>query len=329
MFDARRFLKIRACGAPIKQSWLRVARRGHAMAVSTADAGTELAAKVTVVVLTHNRRDELACALSHLARSPCRIIVVDNAGTDATSSMLCGAAGVDVVTLPRNIGGAGRNAGLETATTPYVALCDDDTWWPPGSMEGAARLLDERPDLALVTGRVLVGAGQTLDSMCEEMSRSPLGYGDDKVGYPVLGFLAGATMARREALLSVGGFDERFFIGGEEEIVALDLASKGWDLRYAPGVVVHHHPSSVRDPLARARFLVRNKLWTAILRYPMPLLRSQARDCRARASADGSEKWLVTQTVRALPWLLRGRRPLPPDVVRRVELLRDTARSAA
>ena len=63
----------------------------------------------------------------------------------------------------------------------------------------------------------------------------------------VLGFLAGASVVRRHAVLDVGGFEPRFFLGGEEQLLAIDLRAAGWCLAYVDDVVVHHHPSPRRD----------------------------------------------------------------------------------
>ena len=64
---------------------------------------------------------------------------------------------VEVVGLRQNIGAAGHNIGIHRARTPYVALCDDDTWWSPGSVHHAVTLLQAHPRLAAVSARVLVG----------------------------------------------------------------------------------------------------------------------------------------------------------------------------
>jgi hypothetical protein len=52
---------------------------------------------------------------------------------------------LEVIRLPRNMGAAGRTAGLRRAQTPYVAFADDDSWWAPGSLEFAEALLDAHP----------------------------------------------------------------------------------------------------------------------------------------------------------------------------------------
>ena len=56
-------------------------------------------------------------------------------------------------------------------------------------------------------------------------------------------------------------------VGGEEELLALDLAAAGWKLAYDPAVVARYHPSPVRDP-RRRRLLARNRALTTWMRYP-------------------------------------------------------------
>jgi GT2 family glycosyltransferase len=288
------------------------------------DAARDLTDKVTIVVLTHDRKVELLRTLQRLhgLQPKPSIIVVDNASTDGTTEAVhVQLPNVEVIALPRNAGGAGRNVGIEAARTPYVALCDDDTWWAEGSLANAVRRLDASPRLAVVCGRILVGEQQRLDDVCEQMTRTPLGLGDDDLGYPILGFLAGGVMVRRSAILEAGGFTERLFIGGEEELLSLDLAAHGWQLLYAPDVVVHHHPSAVRDPTSRQRIIVRNSVWTALLRYPLHLLVVRGRRELARAHGAHLGWQVFAETARAAPWLLANRRRLPPHVVHQVQLL--------
>src|SRR5215213_1977689 len=101
------------------------------------------------------------------------------------------------------------------------------------------------------------------------MAASPLPRPAWCPGPPLLGFLAGASMVRRDAFLRSGGFEPRLFLGGEEELLALDLADAGWWLVYAPWVVIHHRPSARRASRERLRREVRNGLWSAWLRLPV------------------------------------------------------------
>src|SRR5438105_4832395 len=102
--------------------------------------------RVAVVMITYNRRREVLNTLAHLTRLPERpaIVVVDNGSSDGTAGAIISEfAGVRVVAAGRNLGAAGRTLGAQLSATPYVALCDDDTWWEPGSLRLAADLLDE------------------------------------------------------------------------------------------------------------------------------------------------------------------------------------------
>lgn len=279
---------------------------------------------VTIVMITHNRLAEVLHSLEHLSRLPERpkILVVDNGSGDGTAA----AVGrqfprVKVLTLAENLGAAGRTIGVAHASARYVAFCDDDTWWEPGSLSRAAHLFDVHPQVAVMTGRILVGPENREDPICGELEQSPLPDEPDLPGYPLLGFLAGASVIRRSAFLEVGGFEPRFFIGGEEELLALDLATRGWSLRYVPELVVHHHPSPNRDAASRRWHLLRNALWSAWLRRPLrSALRETVRLIRT-SPHDRTALLGFSHALAGLPWVLRQRRVVPPWVEHQLSLL--------
>ncbi|PHP85064.1 glycosyl transferase [Burkholderia sp. AU18528] len=282
--------------------------------------------RVTAIVLTCRRAAELARTLDHLSALPDRpaIVVVDNAADAETATLIRERyPHVALVHAPGNLGAAGRNLGVAAARTRHVAFCDDDTWWAPGSIAEAANLLDAYPHVAAVTARVLVGPDEREDPTCRLMADSPLDAPVALPGRPILGLLAGATAFRRDAFVRAGGYHPRYFLGGEEALLALDLYRAGHWLVYAPGLTVHHHPSTRRDRTMRAHTAARNAVWTAWLRWPaaaawlhtarmLPLLR------RERA---------VVRTFAGLPWILRERRTIPPRIEHMRRLLeRDTRR---
>ena len=202
-----------------------------------------------------------------------------------------------------------------------MAFSDDDSWWAPGSLSRAVDLFDAHPRLGLLAARILVGPEEREDPICTKMADSCLSAEPDLPGPPVLGFLACAAVVRRSAYLEAGGFDPRLLIGGEEELLAADLASAGWGLAYAEDLAVHHHPSTVRDPRSRRRLTIRNHVWSAWLRRPIAsamyrmigLLGTLSRDADARAG--------LFEAVRGLPRVLRTRRVVPPDVEVKLRML--------
>jgi GT2 family glycosyltransferase len=265
--------------------------------------------RVSIVIITRDRRRDLLAALGNLAALPERphVIVVDNASGDGTPDAVRRRfPAVEVLALEANHGPAARNLGVNRARTPYVAFNDDDSWWEPGALTAAADLLDAHPRLALINGLILVGPDERPDPVCLEMAESPLAAAPGQPGRPLLSFVACGAIVRRDAFLAVGGFHKRLGVGGEEEVVGHRLAQAGWHQSYVAEIVTHHHPSTERDHHARSATEVRNALWTAWLTRPLRgAVAASARALHAdRPSLRGAAAALA-----GLPWVWRERRP--------------------
>jgi GT2 family glycosyltransferase len=283
-------------------------------------------APVAVIIATRNRGHELLGTLARLRgldeRPP--IVVVDNGSTDGTAELVrTHCPDVQVVGLRRNLGGAARTVGARLVDSPYVAFSDDDSWWAPGALRRATELLDRHPRLAVLAARVLVGPEERLDPVCEEMAHSPLPPADDLPGPSVLGFIACGAVLRRVAFLEVGGFDVRLGVGGEEELLAVDLAALGWGLAYVEEVVAYHHPSPSRDPSGRCRVQVRNALWSAWLRRPLSGAARQTAHLAALAMHQPGAWSGILLALLGLPWVLRERRPVHPELEAALRTLAD------
>ena len=280
--------------------------------------------RVSVVVITRDRADEAARTASLLTKLPEHpaVIVVDNGSTDGTPERVRALAPEAVVLeAGRNHGAAARNAGAAHAVTPYVAFSDDDSWWAPGSLARATTLLDEHPCVGLICARVLLWHEERVDPVCRIMAASPLPRPNGLPGPCLGGFIACATVVRREAFLGGGGFDQRLGVGGEEELLAIDLMSRGWHLVYAEDVVAHHHPSPVRNPKQRRSNLTRNALWTAWLRRPVvPALGATCRLGWA-AIRDPAALRGFARAVAGAGWVARQRRVVGPEVEARLRML--------
>src|SRR5215472_7156131 len=132
-----------------------VARRTRRLGMSLASLGatspiiqrmrlmTNRDSRVAVVMITHNRREDVLRSLQRLTCLPerPRIVVVDNDSADSTTEAVAHRfPHVEVVPAGGNLGAAARNLGVHRVDAPYVALCDDDTWWEAGSLALAADL---------------------------------------------------------------------------------------------------------------------------------------------------------------------------------------------
>lgn len=263
---------------------------------------------VGVVVATRNRRDSLLRTLDRLASLPEHppVVVVDNASGDGSADAVAVAhPEMEVLPLSQNKGAFARNLGLTRLHTPFVAFCDDDSWWDPGALATVSALFHRNPRLGLIAARILVGSERRLDPVSAQMRE-----GSDAVDSPgptVDGFLACGVAVRRAAFLEAGGFCERFLIGAEEELLAIDLRRAGWELRYAEDAVALHMPHD-GGRRGRSWLSLRNALWTSWLRKPA----RQALADTARAAVAGlrnrDARHALLAALRALPWALYNRR---------------------
>jgi GT2 family glycosyltransferase len=272
--------------------------------------------RISVVVLSYNRAERLAQTLESLFTLPERppVCVVDNGSQDGSVELVrrrfpC----AELIALTHNIGAGARNIGVDLMTTPFVAFADDDTVWRPGSLWRACDLFDAWPRVAVLGARILVGSQAHEDPICRLMRESPLP-STHLPGPALIGFLAGACAFRRSAYLEVGGYEPRFMIGGEEELIALDLLTLGWAIVYAPELVVHHYPFSERDQALRRAHMRRNELWAAWLRRPLGVALRRTAALMVDAAGDPACGRALAESVRGLPWALRRRRVVPGQV---------------
>ncbi|WP_370637375.1 glycosyltransferase family 2 protein [Cupriavidus sp. AU9028] len=288
------------------------------MSASGSDGRRRHEPRVSVVVLTYNRCNWLRGTLRRLVELPERvpIAVVDNGSSDGTADMVRAEfPEATLLRLPDNIGAAARNVGVDWARTPYVAFCDDDTWWHPGALTLAADMLDRHHDVASLTARLMVvreGREPETDGISHVMADSPI----PSAGLPgkaILGLLAGASVFRTQAYRSAGGYHPRLFIGGEETLLALDLSALGWRLVYCPELVAYHQPCPVRAHRLRRRLLARNAIWSAWLRLPASAALAESLRTLPALMREGGLIGCL-DTVRGLPWILRERAVIPPTV---------------
>ncbi|HWD02106.1 MAG TPA: glycosyltransferase [Amycolatopsis sp.] len=277
-----------------------------------------MSAPTTVVIATRDRARELDRTLTELSAVDPRppVVVVDNASRDNTAAVAARHDHVRLIRLTRNLGAAARNVGVAAAGTPYVAFSDDDSWWEPDALREAERIFDAHPRVGLLAARTLVGPECREDPITPALADSPLGTPDGAPGPLVLGFLACSALVRRSAFLEAGGFSPLLHFGAEEQLLAYDLAARGWYLCYVGHLTAHHHPSRSRPPSSwRRRAERRNRLLIAVLRRPWREVARTALEARTA----------LPTAVPRLPRAWRDRHLLPDRVERQARTLEGTA----
>lgn len=274
--------------------------------------------RVSVVVITRDRVRELCRTLTELrSLDPAPpVVVVDNGSQDGTPQAVRSRfPEVTLVENGCNAGCAARDTGVARTNTPYVAFSDDDSWWYPQALERAADALDAHPRLGLVAAAVYVGEEERPDPVNEDLLHSPLAPAPDLPWPRAMGFLACASVVRRSAFDEAGGFGSLLFFGGEEALLAQDLAARGWALCHLPHVHAHHRPSASRPPGRWRRTLEqRNALLTVWLRRrPIVVLDRTAR-ALVRGVRNTEARRALRLAVAKVPMVVTERSRLPARV---------------
>jgi len=170
--------------------------------------------ELSVVIPSRNRwpllRRAIATALAQ-EEVALEVVVVDDGSTDdsAERAERLGDLRVRVLRRPHRGVAAARNAGVEAAAAPWVALLDDDDVWAPGKSRRQLDALAEREAEVAWTSAVVTDASLAFKRVlpapdADDVVISLLG--SNTIGTP------SSVVARRDALLAIGGFDERFSI---------------------------------------------------------------------------------------------------------------------
>lgn len=212
--------------------------------------------KISAVISTWNKKDAVLANVAALragSRVPDEIVVVDNCSRDGTVEALRAAhPDVVVVAMPHDRKGACEtfNIGFRTATGDAIAIMDDDVaatreWL--ATLEAA--LLGEPASTAMVSSRV-IEPGMPPAYQQAEVARGR---------YYASTFRGCGTLARTEMLRATGGYDERFFIYGNERDLAARVLARGGRILQCPDAVIHHAtPFGMKAGKRSLYFHVRN-----------------------------------------------------------------------
>jgi O-antigen biosynthesis protein len=262
---------------------------------------------VSVIIVTYESRPYVAACLNSLQNTAREWLadcqVIDNASNDGVVEFVKrDFHWVGVTAGTENLGyGRAINRAASKATGDYLLILNPDTVVRPDAVGSLAWFLEHRPKAAACGPKITFSNG-TFQVSARRGFPTPLnalGYlsGLDRVfphsralaGYCRRGLspdlevttdsLSGACMMiRRESFLRVGGFDEDYFLFGEDIDLCWKLRQAGEEIWYVPSAeLVHVKGASMRyaRKVARREFYRSMKLFMdkrLTSRYPRPTL---------------------------------------------------------
>jgi N-acetylglucosaminyl-diphospho-decaprenol L-rhamnosyltransferase len=263
------------------------------------------------------------------AGHPPHVVVVDNGSSDGSAADV--ARSLPEVTMLHpgaNLGYArAANLGIAATDAPVVAICNPDLEVREGAAAALVRRLASEADLGAV-GPMIRNTDGTIYPSARSVPRVR-----DAIGHGLLGLVwrtnpftrryrqldadpgrprdvdwvsGAAVWLRREALATVGGWDERYFMYVEDVDLCWQLRQHGWRVAYEPGAVITHvqgattakHPYRMIAEHHRSLYRFASKRWRGAPRLALPAAAAFLALRAALAMADHALR----------------RRPRPPQV---------------
>lgn len=234
-----------------------------------------LHAKLAIVIVSFNRRDALMETLSRVANLAATVVVVDNASTDDSVTLVRERfAHVHVRANRANAGVAAFNQGVAAVeqlahargiaptASDLVLILDDDACPDPASLDAAIDALARDPNLA----------GVALLPIHPATNRPEWRATVPTDRFPMMGC---ANLIRRDCWRRAGGYCESFFLYRNDTDLALSLlslrrentqgsASAPMGLAFNPAWFAHHDsPAATRKSERWLHLATRNWIWMA------------------------------------------------------------------
>jgi glycosyltransferase involved in cell wall biosynthesis len=197
--------------------------------------------RITVVVCTFNGartiRDTME-GLKRLEYPNFDVIVVSDGSTDHTPKIVAEYDVRLIITENRGLSAA-RNIGWQGATGEIVAYIDDDAWPDPHWLHYIAyRFMTG--DWVGVGGPNIAPPGDGLIADC--VANAPGGPVHVLVSDIEAEHIPGCNMAFRcDAIATIGGFDERYRVAGDDVDLCWRLQERGGRIGFHAGAMDWHH----------------------------------------------------------------------------------------
>ena len=212
---------------------------------------------LSVIIVNYNTADFLGRCLTSVARQTdvnAEVIVVDNCSKDGSPSFVREHfPWVRLMANDQNLGfSRANNQALKDCSGTYVYFLNPDTELRSGAFKNMVDFMESHPNIGLA-GTQLVNPDGSPQSSVEIRYPGQRHAKDELKGLKGdIAWVMGSSMiARLEVLRGVDGFDEHYFLYGEDLDLCLRIRKSGWDIGYIPeAMVIHWGGQSERNNLS-------------------------------------------------------------------------------
>lgn len=228
--------------------------------------------KISLVIPAYNEEKYIGQCLDSVLRNSdpriIEIIVVDNGSSDRTAEVAKERQGVRVVLEERKGTNMARQRGLQESSGDFVAYIDADTIMPKDWTEKAEKIFSKDSRIVSLSGPYRYYDGPKIQNRIIEIlwyMFAPLMY--RLAGYMVLG---GNFIAKRSALMAMGGLDTSIKFYGDDTDIARRLHKQGKVVfRMDFFIYSSSRRFSKEGPIKITLLYAINFLWAVIFRRPL------------------------------------------------------------
>jgi O-antigen biosynthesis protein len=231
---------------------------------------------VSVIIVNYNVRDFLLQAVASLQKAlrgiPSEIFVADNASDDGSVEAVRERfPKVKIIASAQNLGFAkANNAALSKTRGRYILLINPDTMVQEDTIRVMLDFFEDHPEAGMAGCKILNPDGSfqlacrrsfptpsvalarmsqlsKLFPKSKFLGRYNLTYLSTEETYPVEAISGSFMMLRREVYEQAGGFDEAFFMYGEDIDWCYRIRQAGWQIYYVHATqIIHYKGESTR-----------------------------------------------------------------------------------
>ena len=200
----------------------------------------------SIIIVSYNTADLLReCLVSLQATYGVvkEVFVVDNCSTDNSAQMVKEHfPEVELIANNENKGfGAANNQALKDCRGRYIIFLNPDTTVKPDTLKNAVAFMDVNHDVGLAGAKILNPDETLQESVSYKYPSEKFTSGETANLQGNIACVLGAFMIAREELIEeIGGFDDDFFLYGEDQDLAWRIREKGFSIGYIDNADVFH-----------------------------------------------------------------------------------------
>jgi len=245
---------------------------------------------ISIIIPCFNGEKYIKGCLDSVLRSGFKnfeIIIINDGSTDKSGEILKEYQNhpkIKICSFQNNFGPAkARNSGAEKAKGKYLIFLDIDTEIETDCLRAVVRAFEQNPKMGALQAKIIKGRGNKIDAAGHFLTffgfPYEIGGGEKEKNHNerrlILGARSAAMAVRKKVFRKIGGFDEDYFIYGEDTDLSWRVWLVGYQIYYLPQAKVYHFTKSSLTPKTEYRIFYqgsKNQTLNLLKNAPLTLL---------------------------------------------------------